>query len=46
MLTASGTPAQARARVADYMAHGATCPVLYPLGDVRAMVDAFTGWNP
>lgn len=44
MLTASGTPAQARARVADYMAHGATCPVLYPLGDVRAMVDAFTGW--
>jgi 5,10-methylenetetrahydromethanopterin reductase len=44
MLTASGTPAQARARVAEYMAHGATCPVLYPLGDVRAMVDAFAGW--
>jgi 5,10-methylenetetrahydromethanopterin reductase len=46
MLTASGTPAQARARVADYMAHGCTCPVLYPLGDVRAMIDAFADWTP
>jgi 5,10-methylenetetrahydromethanopterin reductase len=46
MLTASGTPAQARARVADYMAHGCTCPILYPLGDVPAMIDAFSGWEP
>jgi 5,10-methylenetetrahydromethanopterin reductase len=46
MLTASGTPAQARARVADYLEHGSTCPVLYPLGDVRATVDAFAGWEP
>lgn len=46
MLTASGTPDQARARVADYMAHGCTCPILYPLGDVRAMIDAFAGWEP
>ncbi len=45
MLTASGTPAQARARVADYVAHGCTCPVLYPLGDVRAMIDAFSDWS-
>ena len=45
MLTASGTPAQARARVADYVAHGCTCPVLYPLGDVRAMSDAFSDWS-
>lgn len=45
MLTASGTPEQARRRVSEYMAHGATCPVLYPLGDVRAMVDAFAGWG-
>ena len=45
MLTASGTPAQARARVADYIAHGCTCPVLYPLGDVRAMIDAFSDWS-
>jgi 5,10-methylenetetrahydromethanopterin reductase len=45
MLTASGTPEQVRARVGDYMAHGCTCPVLYPLGDVRAMIDAFAGWE-
>jgi 5,10-methylenetetrahydromethanopterin reductase len=41
MLTASGTPAEARERVAHYVRHGCTCPILYPLGDVRAMIDAF-----
>ncbi len=46
MLTASGTPAQARARVADYVANGCTCPVLYPLGDVHTMIDTFAGWSP
>jgi 5,10-methylenetetrahydromethanopterin reductase len=46
MLTASGTPEQARARVADYVKGGCTCPILYPLGDVRAMIDAFAGWVP
>lgn len=46
MLTASGTPDQARARVADYVTHGCTCPILYPLGDVRQMIDAFSGWTP
>jgi 5,10-methylenetetrahydromethanopterin reductase len=45
MLTASGTADQARARVADYVAGGCTCPILYPLGDVRAMIDAFAGWS-
>lgn len=45
MLTASGTPEQARAKVADYVAHGCTCPILYPLGDVRAMIDTFSGWT-
>jgi 5,10-methylenetetrahydromethanopterin reductase len=40
-LTASGTPEECRARVRDYLEAGATCPVLYPLGDVRAMIDAF-----
>lgn len=45
MLTASGTPDEARAKVAHYMAHGCTCPILYPLGDVRAMIDAFAGWD-
>jgi 5,10-methylenetetrahydromethanopterin reductase len=46
MLTASGTPEQARRRVADYVTHGCTCPILYPLGDVRQMIDAFSGWTP
>jgi 5,10-methylenetetrahydromethanopterin reductase len=45
MLTASGTPADARRKVAEYMAHGCTCPILYPLGDVKAMIDAFSGWD-
>ncbi len=45
MLTASGTPDDARAKVAQYIKHGATCPILYPLGDVHAMIDAFAGWN-
>ena len=45
MLTASGTPAEAKARVADYIAGGATCPILYPLGDVKAMIDTFSGWT-
>ncbi|MEZ5258009.1 MAG: hypothetical protein R2705_14255 [Ilumatobacteraceae bacterium] len=37
MLTASGTPADARAKVQEYLDSGATCPILYPLGDVYAM---------
>ena len=41
MLTASGTPAEAREAVDRYLATGATCPILYPLGDVAAMIDAF-----
>lgn len=41
MLTASGTPDEARAAVDHYLANGATCPILYPLGDVKAMIDAF-----
>jgi 5,10-methylenetetrahydromethanopterin reductase len=45
MLTASGTPDEARAKVADYIATGATCPILYPLGDVHAMIDAFSDWD-
>jgi len=43
MLTASGTPAEARGRVAEYVAAGCTCPILYPLGEVAAMIDAFAG---
>ena len=45
MLTASGTPAEARQQVAHYMRNGCTCPILYPLGDVRATIDAFSGWD-
>jgi 5,10-methylenetetrahydromethanopterin reductase len=42
MVSASGTPEECRAKVAEYIAHGATCPILYPLGDdVEAMIDAF-----
>lgn len=41
MLTASGTPAEARAKVQEYIDHGCTSPILYPLGDVKAMIDAF-----
>jgi 5,10-methylenetetrahydromethanopterin reductase len=41
MLTASGTPAEAKAKVQEYIDHGCTCPILYPLGDVHAMIDAF-----
>lgn len=45
MLTASGTPAEARERVAHYIRNGSTCPILYPLGDVTEMIDAFAGWE-
>jgi 5,10-methylenetetrahydromethanopterin reductase len=45
MLTASGTPEDARQQVAHYVRNGATCPILYPLGDVKAMIDAFSGWE-
>jgi 5,10-methylenetetrahydromethanopterin reductase len=45
MLTASGTAEEARERVAHYIRHGCTCPILYPLGDVTEMIDAFTDWE-
>jgi len=45
MLTASGTPAEAREQVRHYLNNGATCPILYPLGDVHAMIDAFANWD-
>ncbi len=41
-ISASGTPDECRAKVAEYIANGATCPILYPLGDdVRLMIDTF-----
>jgi 5,10-methylenetetrahydromethanopterin reductase len=42
LVSASGTPNECRAKVAQYIDHGATCPILYPLGDdVEAMIDTF-----
>jgi 5,10-methylenetetrahydromethanopterin reductase len=47
MITASGTPEECRAKVAEYVANGATCPILYPLGpDVRLMIDTFAPGPP
>ncbi len=41
-ITASGTPEECRTKVEEYRAAGATCPILYPLGDdVRLMIDTF-----
>ncbi len=33
MITASGEPDEVQAKVAEYVANGCTCPILYPLGD-------------
>jgi 5,10-methylenetetrahydromethanopterin reductase len=42
MITASGTPDEVKAKVREYVDAGATCPILYPLGeDVRLMIDTF-----
>jgi 5,10-methylenetetrahydromethanopterin reductase len=41
-ITASGTPEEAHAKVAEYRKHGCTCPILYPVGgDVRLLIDTF-----
>lgn len=40
-ITASGTPEDARAKVQEYLDHGATYPILYPLGDPKLMIDTF-----
>jgi 5,10-methylenetetrahydromethanopterin reductase len=42
LVTASGTAEECRAKIAEYVDAGCTCPVLYPLGDdVVAMLEAF-----
>lgn len=42
-ITASGTPDQARSKVQEYIDHGATCPILYPVGgDVHLLIDTFS----
>jgi 5,10-methylenetetrahydromethanopterin reductase len=41
-ITASGTPEEARAKVAEYRKYGCTCPILYPVGgDVKLLIDTF-----
>jgi 5,10-methylenetetrahydromethanopterin reductase len=46
MCTASGSPAEVKAKVREYIDNGATCPILYPLGDARLMIDIFsTGYG-
>jgi 5,10-methylenetetrahydromethanopterin reductase len=42
MCTASGSAEEVRAKVREYIDHGATCPILYPLGDARLMIDIFS----
>jgi 5,10-methylenetetrahydromethanopterin reductase len=47
MICAAGTADEVREKVAQYMADGCTCPILYPLGpDVSLMVDTFADWTP
>jgi 5,10-methylenetetrahydromethanopterin reductase len=42
-ITASGTPEDAKAKVQEYIDHGATCPILYPVGgDVELLIDTFS----
>lgn len=41
-ITASGTPDEARKKVQEYINHGCTCPILYPVGgDVKLLIDTF-----
>ena len=47
MICAAGTANEVREKVAQYMADGCTCPILYPLGpDIRLMIDTFADWTP
>lgn len=41
-ITASGTPAEVKAKVREYVDYGCTCPILYPLGDPYLMIDVFS----
>jgi len=41
-ITASGTPEQAKKKVQEYIDHGCTCPILYPVGGgVELLIDTF-----
>jgi 5,10-methylenetetrahydromethanopterin reductase len=45
LVSASGTPDEARAKVREYVDRGCTSPILYPLGDARLMIDTFADWS-
>ena len=40
-ITASGAPGDVKKKVREYVDNGATCPILYPLGDAKMMIDTF-----
>lgn len=41
-ITASGTPAEAKAKVQEYIDHGCTCPILYAVGgNAKLLIDTF-----
>jgi 5,10-methylenetetrahydromethanopterin reductase len=40
-ISATGTPAEARAKVQEYIDRGCTCPILYPMSDPWLMIDTF-----
>jgi 5,10-methylenetetrahydromethanopterin reductase len=40
-ISATGTPAEARAKVEEYIKRGCTCPILYPMADPYLMIDTF-----
>ena len=42
MCTASGSPEEVKTKVREYIDNGATCPILYPLGDAKLMIDIFS----
>ena len=42
MCTAAGSPDEVRAKVREYIDSGCTCPILYPLGDAKLMIDIFS----
>jgi 5,10-methylenetetrahydromethanopterin reductase len=46
-LMAVGTSEECRAKVAEYIAAGVTCPILYPMmDDIKPVIDAFADWEP
>ena len=40
-ISATGTPAEVRAKVQEYIERGCTCPILYPMSDPYLMIDTF-----